>query len=87
YVSFKAVYGGVRQENDPNRNSDLLPFPVNSEGIQTTYTFSKLPYAEGSIGLGNIFKFLRIDLVKRFNYLNHPDAPSYGIRAKIKIEL
>jgi hypothetical protein len=87
YVSFKAVYGGVRQENDPNRNSDLLPFPVNSEGIQTTYTFSKLPYAEGSIGLGNIFKFLRIDLVKRFNYLNHSDAPSYGIRAKIKIEL
>jgi hypothetical protein len=87
YISFKAVYGGVRQENNPNRNSDLLPFPVNSQGVQTTYTFGRLPYAEGSIGLGNIFKVLRIDLVKRFNYLDHPDVPSYGIRAKIKIEL
>jgi hypothetical protein len=87
YVSFKAVYGGVREENNPNSNPDLLPFPVNSQGIQTTYTFAKLPYAEGSVGLGNIFKFLRIDLVKRFNYLDHPDVPSYGIRAKIKVEL
>jgi hypothetical protein len=87
YVSFKAVYGGVRQENDPSRNSDLLPFPVNSQGIQTTYTFGRLPYAEGSVGLGNIFKFLRIDFVKRFNYLDHPDVPSYGIRAKIRVEL
>jgi hypothetical protein len=87
YVSFKAVYGGVRQENDPSRNSDLLPFPVNSQGIQTTYTFGRLPYAEGSVGLGNIFKFLRIDFVKRINYLDHPDVPSYGIRAKIRVEL
>jgi hypothetical protein len=87
YVSFKAIYGGVRQENDPNRNPNLLPFPVNSQGVQTTYTFGRLPYAEGSIGLGNIFKFLRIDLVKRFNYLDHPDVPSYGIRAKIRVEL
>lgn len=87
YVSFKAVYGGVRQENNPNSNPDLLPFPVDGQGIQTTYTFGRLPYAEGSVGLGNIFKFLRIDFVKRFNYLDHPDVPSYGIRAKLRVEL
>lgn len=87
YISFKAVYGGVRQENDPSRNPGLLPFPLNTQGVQTTYTFNRLPYAEGSVGLGNIFKFLRIDLVKRFNYLDHPNVPSYGIRAKIKVEL
>ena len=87
YVSIKAVYGGVRAENNPAVNPDLLPFPVNSQGIQTTYTFGRLPYAEGSIGLGNIFKVLRVDFVKRFNYLDHPDVPSYGLRAKFKIEL
>jgi hypothetical protein len=87
YVSFKAIYGGVRAENDPGRNPSQLPFPVNSDGIQTTYTFGRLPYAEGSVGLGNIFKILRIDFVKRFNYLDHPDVPSYGIRAKLKLEL
>jgi hypothetical protein len=87
YVSFKAVYGGVRSENNPYKNSDLLPFPVNSQGIPTTYTFGKAPYAEGSIGLGNIFKFLRVDVVRRFNYLDHPNVPKYGVRAKIRVEL
>lgn len=87
YVSFKAVYGGVRSENNPKLNSDLLPFPINNQGIPTTYTFGKTPYAEGSIGLGNIFKFLRVDAVRRFNYLDHPNVPKYGIRAKIRVEL
>jgi hypothetical protein len=87
YVSFKAIYGGVRAENNPYANSDLLPFPVNSQGIPTTYTFGRTPYAEGSVGLGNIFKFLRIDVVRRFNYLDHPNVPKYGVRAKIRVEL
>jgi hypothetical protein len=87
YVSFKAIYGGVRAENNPQYHPNLLPFPVNAAGVPTTYTFGRVPYAEGSIGLGNIFKFLRIDLVRRFNYLDHPNVPKYGIRAKLKVEL
>jgi hypothetical protein len=87
YVSFKAIYGGVRSENNPQNNSSLLPFPVNADGVPTTYTFGRVPYAEGSIGLGNIFKFLRVDLVRRFNYLDHPNVPTYGIRAKLRVEL
>jgi hypothetical protein len=87
YVSFKAIYGGVRSENNSQNNPGLLPFPVNADGIHTTYTFGKVPYAEGSVGLGNIFKFLRVDLVRRFNYLDHPNVPTYGIRAKLRVEL
>ncbi|TDO20647.1 DUF5686 and carboxypeptidase-like regulatory domain-containing protein [Pedobacter duraquae] len=87
YVSFKAIYGGVRAENNPANDPQLMQFNKNSAGVPTTYTFDKLPYMEGSVGIGNIFKILRLDGVRRFNYLDHPNAPKYGVRIKLKIEL
>lgn len=87
FVSLKAVYGGVRTENNPDLDPSLLQFQSNPAGVRTTYIFGNTPYAEGSIGLGNIFKFLRVDLVRRFNYLDHPNVPKYGIRAKFKVDL
>ncbi|RZM29151.1 MAG: carboxypeptidase-like regulatory domain-containing protein [Pedobacter sp.] len=87
YVGFKAIYGGVRSENNPANDPQLLQFPKNADGVPTTYTFDRLPYMEGSVGIGNIFKILRVDGVRRFNYLDHPNAPKYGIRIKLKIEL
>jgi hypothetical protein len=35
---------------------------------------------EGSIGIANIFKILRVDYVERFSYLDHPDTSKHGIR-------
>jgi len=87
FASLKAVYGGVRAENNPDLNPSLLQFQSNAAGVRTTYIFGNAPYSEGSIGLGNIFKFLRVDLVRRFNYLDHPNVPKYGIRAKFKVDL
>lgn len=87
FVSLKALYGGVRNENNPDLDASLLQFQSNAAGIRTTYIFGNAPYVEGSIGLGNIFKFLRVDVVRRFNYLDHPNAPKYGIRAKFKVDL
>ena len=34
----------------------------------------------------NIFKFVRVDLVKRFTYLDHPDVSQWGIRARVKFD-
>lgn len=87
HASLKAVYGGMRNENNPDHDPNLLQFQTIAGGVRTTYTFGRLPYVEGSIGLGNIFKFLRVDLVRRFNYLNHPDVPKWGLRAKFKVDL
>ena len=42
-----------------------------------SYTLGKAPYMEASIGIENIFKFLRLDYVWRLNYRDHP-----GIRRK-----
>jgi hypothetical protein len=85
-ISFKALYGGLRDENNPSDDPSLLQFPKNSAGETRTYTLGSEPYMEGSIGIGNIFKVLRVDMVKRFNYLNNPEVSEYGIRARVKFD-
>jgi len=85
-VSFKALYGGLRNENNPNFQTGLYRLPVYENGAQRTYALGDDPYMEGSVGVGNIFKLLRVDVVKRFNYLNHPEVSEWGIRARVKFD-
>lgn len=86
YISFKALYGGIRDENNPALHSSLLQYPVGQNGIPETYTLSRAPYTEGGIGIGNIFKIFRVDLVERFNYLNNPNTTRFGIRVSAWFE-
>ncbi len=86
-VTGKLLYGGVRSENDPNINSSTFKFPVdNLSGMPTTYALSKEPYAEVSVGVANIFKLFRVDLVKRLTYLNNPEVSQWGIRTRVKFD-
>ncbi|MBB5637876.1 hypothetical protein HDE68_003801 [Pedobacter cryoconitis] len=85
-VSFKALWGGLRDQNNPNYDASLLQFPRNAAGEQTTFVLGSQPYMEGSVGIGNIFKLLRVDLVKRFNYLDNPVVSQWGIRARVKFD-
>ena len=75
-VNAKFLWGGLRSENA----GKLMLFPSG------TYSLSNGPYIEGSVGVGNIFKIIRVDVVKRFTYLDHPDVPSWGIRAMLKFD-
>ena len=77
--------GGVRQENNPDLNPDLIKYPTVN-GLSTTFSLSQQPYMEGSVGIGNIFKLLRIDLVKRFSYLDNPNVSQWGIRTRFKFD-
>ncbi|UHG94122.1 DUF5686 and carboxypeptidase-like regulatory domain-containing protein [Spirosoma oryzicola] len=81
-VSFKALYGGLRSQNDPKLNPSLYQFPVDASGVPYTYTLNKTPYLEASVGVANVLKFFRIDLVKRLTYLDHPNVSPLGIRAR-----
>ncbi|WP_240625718.1 DUF5686 and carboxypeptidase-like regulatory domain-containing protein [Spirosoma pollinicola] len=81
-VSFKALYGGLRSQNDPQQNPSLYQFPTDAFGVPYTYTLNKTPYIEASAGVANVLKFFRIDLVKRLNYLDHPNVSQWGIRAR-----
>ncbi len=81
-VSAKALWSGVRDQNNPSIHPDLYKFPVDGDGKPVTFIMTNTPYVEGSVGIENIFKFFRVDLVKRFTYLNDPDIAKIGIRAR-----
>ncbi|MBO6006205.1 MAG: carboxypeptidase-like regulatory domain-containing protein, partial [Paludibacteraceae bacterium] len=85
-ASIKVLYGGVGSNNDPAKNNDVFQFPVKADGTPMTYPLGDMPYIEGSIGLSNILRILRVDFVKRFTYLNNPKAPSWGIRVKFDLD-
>jgi len=85
-VTLKVLYGSINSNNNPANNSQLLRFPVTSEGVPITYSLSEKPYIEGSVAIANIFKFFRVDLVKRFTYLDHPNISQLGIRVRFKFD-
>jgi hypothetical protein len=86
YATLKVLYGALRDENNPTQNNQLLKFPVDANGVTNTYSLEDKPYLEGSVGIGNIFKFFRVDLVKRFSYLDHPNTSDLGVRGQFKFD-
>nr|WP_262898698.1 DUF5686 and carboxypeptidase-like regulatory domain-containing protein [Dawidia soli] len=85
-ATFKLLYGSIRQENDPRYNSAVFAFPTNDQGVETTYSLRPEPYMEASAGIANIFKLIRVDVVKRLSYLDHPEVSQWGIRARFKFD-
>jgi hypothetical protein len=79
-VEGKILYGGVRSENNPALNPNQMKFPLNNEGLLSTYPLGNQPYLEAGIGIYNIFNIFRVDLVRRFTYLDHPGIPTMGVR-------
>ncbi|MET3981859.1 hypothetical protein ABIB62_004475 [Mucilaginibacter sp. UYP25] len=84
-ISYKVLWGGIRRQNDPASDPQLLRFPERN-GVPFTYALASGPYQEGSIGVGNIFKILRLDYVRRFSYLDHPNIARSGIRALVLLQ-
>jgi hypothetical protein len=79
-IAGKILYGGLRDINNPEKNPDQMKFPL-TKGAVSTYPLGSRPYLEASIGIYNIFTVLRLDLVKRYFYLEHPNISSLGLRA------
>jgi hypothetical protein len=78
-IEAKVLWGGLRSENDPNKNHDQVQFPLTNNQTET-FALTSTPYIEGGFAIANIFKLIRVDFIKRFTYLNHPEIPNYGIR-------
>ena len=86
-ASAKVLYGGIRDENNPDRNPNQLKFPTDPiTGAPTTFALNNIPYIEVSVGVANIFKFLRIDVVKRLTYLENPGISKLGIRGRVRFD-
>jgi hypothetical protein len=67
-IGIKSVYGTVSNENRL----------INASGL--TYNAPDKVYWEYSAGIGNIFKFFRVDFSWRGNYLNMPDANKFATK-------
>ncbi|HXB05971.1 MAG TPA: DUF5686 family protein [Puia sp.] len=84
-LTAKLLYGGLRAENDPAKNASAMRFPL-IDGQASTFALGNQPYLEAGFAIGNIFKLLRVDLIERFSYLDHPNVPRYGVRFQIKFD-
>jgi hypothetical protein len=84
-VEAKVLFGGLRSENDPNKNPAQVKFPYTNGQLET-YSLSKTPYIEAGFAIANIFKLIRVDFIKRFTYLDHPDIAKWGIRVRTKFD-
>jgi hypothetical protein len=79
-ASAKLLWGSVRDENNPAKNPEVFKF------MPDTYTLDNGPYVEVSVGLANIFKLIRLDLIKRITYLDHPGITTWGLRTRVRFE-
>jgi len=68
-VGLRAAWGQLSDE------SLLLSAPSN----ETLIAPEDEPYFEYSLGVGNIFKILRVDFHFRGNYYDNPDARKFGV--------
>lgn len=85
-ATIKVLWGGLDDKNRPSPENGLLLFPVNEFGNTISFTLNNQPYMEASVGVANIVKFLRIDVVRRLTYTQNPGIAKMGIRARFKME-
>lgn len=85
-LTCKVLYGTISKQNNPAQTSGLFQFPVNADGTALTYSLNNTPYIEGSVGVGNIFKIFRVDLVRRFTWLDNPTISKYGLRMRFRLD-
>lgn len=84
--SFKLVWGALSEANrtvNALNNYDLNnPDPTPQEGVFYG-TFDRSPYLEASVGIENIFRFIRIDALWRMNYLKNRFTTPFSVRGTL----
>ncbi len=73
--SAKVLWGAL----DPKHNQELTFLP----GM---FSLGRDPFAEASVGVENIFKFVRVDALWRLTYLDNPNVPDFTIRLKFHLD-
>lgn len=69
-VGVKGVIGDISDENRA----------INASGME--YLAPTKPYWEYNVGVGNIFKVMRLDFSWRGSYRNVPDANNFGVKVE-----
>ncbi len=74
-ASAKAVVGGW-----DTRHESLLALPEGTSGLAK-------PVVEVSVGIENVFRFLRFDVVRRLDVPSDPERPVWGVRMGFSVEI
>lgn len=79
-IGIRMLWGSLSDKNNPTLpenagNPRLMYFP---EGVNLMEPHR--PYAEVVLGLHNVFRFFRIEYVRRLNYNELPTSPKWGFR-------
>ena len=74
-ASAKAIWGGWDQ-----RHESLLALPESTSGLGT-------PVVEVSLGIENVFRLLRFDVVRRLDTPLDPTRPIWGVRMGFSVEI
>ena len=86
-VTFKMIYGDLADMNNPVNNNKLFKFPVDENNLPLTYSLAQKPYIEAGVGLSNILRIFRVDLIKRFTYLSNPGVTDIGFRIQFRLDI
>ncbi len=64
---FSMYWGHLSNKNNPTYNNNLLAFPEYSMAMPMN-----MPYMEFSVGIANILNLIRLEYVRRINFLDSP---------------
>ncbi|GHE40406.1 DUF5686 family protein [Sphingobacterium griseoflavum] len=81
----KMFYGSLTERNNPYVSDEVIRFDQNAAGQTLTHIMDKSPYWEGKVGIDNIFRILRVEYVKRLNYLDLPDVQRDAYRVSLQL--
>lgn len=87
-IGFKTLYGTLTSKNNPAKHPGdgaLYEFPSRN-GQPTSFVMGDEPYMELNVGIHNIFRILRIDYVRRLNYLHLPNVEKNGVRIALQFD-
>ena len=86
-VTCKVLFGSLYNGYNPAYHPELFEFPAGNNGIPLTYTLGNKPYIEASVGLSNILRIFRVDLIRRFTYLKNPNVTDLGVRIQFRFDI
>ncbi len=74
-ATFRTIWGRMSAENLAANQLNYSDPSLDGKKTYTGFTTpNKYPYMETGVGIENIFKFIRVDVLWRLNYLENPDV-------------
>lgn len=81
----KMFHGSLSEKNNPYTSSQVIHFDVDKEGNKLTHVLGDKPYWEAKVGIDNIFHLLRVDYIRRLNYLTLPNVDKDTYRVSLHL--